>query len=108
MKYGTVSRKNSEGISIEEVEIKNFIQGFYPDGKKISVVELVDESMVLVVENMPESGKTPLQTLSLTRESYEGLMAFAMMHDMATGSRLAKNADAQDGVEYQHSDNIKI
>ncbi len=105
MSNGTVTTKDASGAP---VEIKNFIQGFYPEGKTISVIELVDGTMVLVVENPPESGRNLRQTLSLTRESYEGLMSFAMMHEIATGSRLAKNVDAQVGVEYNHSDNILI
>lgn len=103
MSNGTVTRP--DGV---EIEIKNFIRGFYPEGKTIAIIELVDNTMVLVVENPPESALNPRQILSLTRESYEGLMSFAMMHEIATGSRLEKNVDAQDGVEYNHSDNLFI
>ena len=50
MSYGKVVVKE-DNVAPIEIEIKNFIQGFFPDGKTVSIVESEVGNMVLMVDN---------------------------------------------------------
>lgn len=72
--YGTVKVIDDiTGKPEKEVGIIEYFQMDFIGGRHISVVELEDGNFLLSVENPISSGRNPMQTLVLTRESFIAL-----------------------------------
>ena len=86
-----------------EIEIKSYIIASFIGDRKITIMELIDSSILCFVENPPDSGRDTKQEIWLTRESLVAFMGLVITFFGENGENLAdlmKAASSDDCVEY--------
>ena len=86
MDFGTFTNINPETGEKIELKIINYVRTPFPDGREVTVMELDGGSMFLQVTNPEDSGRNPMNSIWLSKESYMALGATMALHNDATGT----------------------
>lgn len=94
----------------QKVAIIEFIKADFKDNRLISCIKLENESIIIAVENPASSGRDPLQSMMLSKESAIGIMSTLTLYFNSTEKDLIKTMEESAGrndINYSCSHNIK-
>lgn len=101
--YGTSQQR--------EVEIANYLQANFKDHRLISVMQLVDNSYVVGVENPESTGRGTKSTIWLSQESLIGVLTTSILYFTKKGVDLEKilkeAVSSKETIDFIHSGNLK-
>lgn len=111
--YGIVTVLDENGTK-QEFEINDFIRAKFIDNRLISVISYFgtnnDETFTISVENPISSGRNPMAMISLSKESFIGLIAASVIYFSCKGedmSVLFHKAVTKNEIDFTFSDNLK-
>lgn len=93
-----------------ELEVVDFVQAKYIDGRTVSVSQIEDDSMTITVENIPSSGRAAQANIWLSKESVIAVLSTAILYFNLKGQdleELFKTSIESDKIDYRFSDNLK-
>lgn len=93
-----------------ELEVVDFVQAKYIDGRTVSVSQIEDDSMTITVENIPSSGRASQANIWLSKESVIAVLSTAILYFNLKGQdleELFKTSIESDKIDYRFSDNLK-
>lgn len=99
------------GGGTQELEIIDFLKARYADDRLISIMGIEDDSVAILIENPPTSGRSNSNQMWLTKESLLGLLTTTLLYFSAKGENLHElvmGAAVEGGqISYTYSDNLK-
>jgi hypothetical protein len=105
MSYGKLTVPKEEG-GTRDIEISDFMNSIFADGRKITIAGLEDGSFLINLTNPEENERNTQNQLWLSKES------FFALHTLSTAYCGAKGLDAivesleSGGLECSHSPNL--
>ncbi len=94
------------------IEIEDFVQAFFKDGRVASVCGLEDGSLALVVNNPSSSGRAAQAAIRLSKESTMALIFTCFLyffgHGDSVDSLFKSSVENSEVLEFTYSDNLSF